>query len=671
MLAFRRRLVFNTTKHVCEKRFSLHLNTRGLASVATAVTPALLGTSTTTSTIDSAAPVTVATSARTHFAYESSSPGVSARVNKPEREYKFAVLPENEHDLLYKELLANCHSAARLKLAGYRLTTTPPEGVGQTARPKTWDVFEETPRSVPGESGKKRKAIVLDCERVELGPDGRPEVAYISAVDFFTGEILLNGHVQFPDRDAEGNPLWSKPRWRRDVVAAAAAAGQALQDWQSARRALWEYAGADTVLIGHALHNDLSLLRIIHRTIVDSSILTADAVFNSAPAMQLLRIFRLKIIARDLLGQTIQSTGRKKGKRRGHDCLEDTYATRDVVISCLRYPKLLAVWASKARASISPIIKRPISDLNDELPISNSRVSRVKRGLRALVQVEMPVERAERSRLHDHIKRMDTTVRRTARRAVQAAVRAAMRTKSTSGNQIKETRVKELRWKILRLAHEGQKALSKAAWRLEASTRRGIPKREAGEPRTEVENRLEKYLSRATKPEESPDMQRVRSEVMEEIRRCLHGHDHKQEENKRGEKEAITETLDLEKTRVQSKVDKEFFGILSSVQGEEKKSMEQKAAKQPGSEDRAHAMLDRQFFRIFPSALVLEKENNEEEAMTEMLGLDSEEKGVPTSVEKQLHRIVHEETKHGEDTGFGYEASADVDGGTVLQGSST
>ncbi|OJJ60009.1 hypothetical protein ASPSYDRAFT_44416 [Aspergillus sydowii CBS 593.65] len=172
---------------------------------------------------------------------------------------------------------------------------------------------------------------------------GQDEVAFFSAVDFFTGEVLIHKYVQ---------PTKRVVHWRTKVsgitpmaMNAAARAGQALPGWKSAQQALWKYADADTVLIGHCLNNDLKVLRIIHPRIVDSAILSSEAVFNLAPDVSLRRIWALKLVTKEFLSRAIQTGG-----KRGHDCLEDAYSARDVVIWCLRNPDKLMVWAQNARA---------------------------------------------------------------------------------------------------------------------------------------------------------------------------------------------------------------------------------------------------------------------------------------------------------------------------------
>ncbi|KAL3478117.1 ribonuclease H-like domain-containing protein [Aspergillus californicus] len=315
-----------------------------------------------------------------------------AFVNERTSGRKFLVIPEDDHDLLEYQLLGRCHSSLRLQLQGYRLTTAPPEkkrkkmppsekkaDVQDTApvgksfmddtpmskdimireklpaedapkensikeRPRPPGVFfAETPEALfPRQFSKKRKAIVLDCEMVGVGEWCLDELAFLSAVDFFTGEVLIHGYVQ---------PTQKVTQWRsrysgvtRQAMAAAVDAGRALPGWESARQALWHYSDANTVLIGHGLQSDLKVLRLVHPKIVDTSILTSERVFNPDPEVSLRRLWALKALAKEFLDRNIQ-VGKK-----GHDCLEDTFATRDVAIWCLKNPALLSAWAENAKA---------------------------------------------------------------------------------------------------------------------------------------------------------------------------------------------------------------------------------------------------------------------------------------------------------------------------------
>jgi len=50
--------------------------------------------------------------------------------------------------------------------------------------------------------------------------------------------------------------------------------GKALDGWERARQEVWKFVDADTIIIGHAVKNDLDVLGMIHHQVVDSAILT-------------------------------------------------------------------------------------------------------------------------------------------------------------------------------------------------------------------------------------------------------------------------------------------------------------------------------------------------------------------------------------------------------------
>lgn len=168
------------------------------------------------------------------------------------------------------------------------------------------------------------------------------ELAFLSAIDFLTGEVLMHSHVE---------PASKVINWKSEIsgitpagMNAAIAKGEALRGFLGARQALCEHTDDETVFIGHSLHHDLKALRMVHNRVVDSAILTSEAVFPSLRStQQLTKVWGLKVLARNLLNWQIQAGNT------GHNPLEDVLATREIVISCLRNPKSLKVWAKRAR----------------------------------------------------------------------------------------------------------------------------------------------------------------------------------------------------------------------------------------------------------------------------------------------------------------------------------
>ncbi|KAB8256461.1 ribonuclease H-like domain-containing protein [Aspergillus pseudonomiae] len=256
----------------------------------------------------------------------------------------FMTLTPAEQELVYANLLTKCHSPARLQRQGY---TMPSVAQGDQSSPKKATVarkyFLETP--VLNLYGTRR-AIVIDCEMVQVRRWQR-EVAFLSAVDFLTGEVLINNYVR---------PTGKVTDWTTRIsgitpaaMAEAVARGQALNGWQSARQELYKYIDAQTILIGHSLNSDLDVLGIYHSRVVDSVILASEAVFGYSAAFK--RLYSLKTLSEAFLKLHIQSD------HHPHVCLEDTLATRDVVLSCLRNPEGLTVWAGNAKAKYDAEVK--------------------------------------------------------------------------------------------------------------------------------------------------------------------------------------------------------------------------------------------------------------------------------------------------------------------------
>lgn len=294
---------------------------------------------------------------------------------------QYTQLAPEEHDYVLQELVSRCHPASRLRRQDYKIfTLTGPvvrdkrlpghdtsgnESVrtgnftkvlksgGQTDRkdgppkePKKahalpLELFKYTPQRQPAGGPGKRKAVALDCEMV--GTNTRhSELAYLSAVDFLTGEVLIDSFVY---------PTGTVVSWRtkksginRANMNKAWTSGKALNGWHAARDKLWEFIDDHTVLVGHALQNDLQVLGIVHSAIVDSSLVTAGAVFNTLESdKRFPRVWALRKLATALLNRDIQNSNK------GHSALEDAYAARDLVLCAIRTPSVLAEWALVAR----------------------------------------------------------------------------------------------------------------------------------------------------------------------------------------------------------------------------------------------------------------------------------------------------------------------------------
>ncbi|KAI2703466.1 hypothetical protein CBS147333_8800 [Penicillium roqueforti] len=246
-----------------------------------------------------------------------------------------------EQNLIFRYLSARCHSDTRLVTRGFTFRDSLADVSRRPSKkpsPKTGH-FRQVPR--PSDNLPRRRAIVLDCEMVQVEA-GRRELAFLSAIDFLTGEVLIDNYVQPKSRVVNWDSRFSGVT--PSAMNKAVRKGTALFGWEEARSKLWEFMDSETILIGHSLNNDLDVLGIIHWNIVDSSIITSEAVFYTVHAGEPLnRTWSLKTLTNELVNYDIQV-----GKQ-GHSALEDAHATRDIVIWCLRYPEHLKVWADNAR----------------------------------------------------------------------------------------------------------------------------------------------------------------------------------------------------------------------------------------------------------------------------------------------------------------------------------
>ncbi|GAB1318175.1 Exonuclease domain-containing protein [Madurella fahalii] len=210
--------------------------------------------------------------------------------------------------------------------------------------------FHQTP--APGRGAQKKKlAVALDCE-MGTASDGETELIRLTAIDYFTGEILINSLV-YPNISMQHyNTRYSGVT--RAEMEKARRQMRCLFGKHAARRALWRFVGPETIVVGHAAQNDLASLRWIHHSVVDSFLVEdkerkreeleaeerkrAEAEAEkkgeqeSTPEedrkkgeLEKLSL-SLKALALRKLGRQIQT---KAGK--GHDSLEDAVTSRDLI----------------------------------------------------------------------------------------------------------------------------------------------------------------------------------------------------------------------------------------------------------------------------------------------------------------------------------------------------
>jgi DNA polymerase III epsilon subunit-like protein len=194
--------------------------------------------------------------------------------------------------------------------------------------------FEHPPADGSSSLTIKRRAIALDCEMAGGGMgDGLvDQLIQLTAIDYFTGEVLISALVK---------PTLDIRQWRTNIhgvnhgmILQADRDGTALRDVFHAREVLFSYMDETAILVGHALHHDLNVLKIAHDRCVDSEIMAKAAINRPGQGTGT----GLKKLCGSLMGLGVQ-------RMANHSCLEDSFAAREAVIFMTSRPEELAVWA--------------------------------------------------------------------------------------------------------------------------------------------------------------------------------------------------------------------------------------------------------------------------------------------------------------------------------------
>ncbi|KAH8423763.1 putative RNA exonuclease [Aspergillus melleus] len=233
----------------------------------------------------------------------------------------------NKRDVLITALDQNRHSWSTL--AGEQYPT------------QTLGAYQASPARQNHGGPPKRLAVALDCE-MALTEEG-PECVQLCAVDLVTGERIIDiGVIPIP-RVWNWQTKYSGMSW--PIMKQLRAQGKTVRGWRAARERLFKFIDEDTILVGQSLDNDLRCLKIVHRNVVDTAIVTKIAVEEQLGG-GCGRKWALKRLAEDFLGIYIQQ-GQK-----GHSCMEDTLATREVLLKCLLEPEELENWAKTTAAEV-------------------------------------------------------------------------------------------------------------------------------------------------------------------------------------------------------------------------------------------------------------------------------------------------------------------------------
>lgn len=285
---------------------------------------------------------------RQHVRYRNQ--GRTAKNNAPPVPPSKSCFPDEKYKLdkligqsnIYCRLMAERHSTPLLKTLGFPIPTEVErlkreKVFGKTFSKQEYKLLKNTtcpPR--PKVRKSTTKAIAIDCE-MAYGRDGTEQPVSICIVDVIQGKVLLNSLVKPRQRIFKWNS-----RIHGIDLSTFTAESNYLNGWAEARSRLLELIDKDTVIVGHALRNDLRSLRVAHDNIVDTAVLTSQAVFGTE---SLKRFWSLKTLCTEFLDMRIQAKSK-------HSALEDAMATREVALWCIYNPDKMHEWASKQKEFI-------------------------------------------------------------------------------------------------------------------------------------------------------------------------------------------------------------------------------------------------------------------------------------------------------------------------------
>ncbi|KAJ4481644.1 Rexo1 protein [Lentinula edodes] len=192
--------------------------------------------------------------------------------------------------------------------------------------------FSELATSVSTSSSELLDVVALDCEMIYT--TGGMRVARVSVVDgsakpVFDELVRMDDGVGILDFNTRFSGITPEMHAERAIL-----------PLSSIRKSLDSLIGKDTILIGHALENDLKTLRLIHHRCVDTVFLYPHP--RGAPYRRALRD-----LAREHLNSTIQEGGGSSG----HSSLEDAIATLDLVRLYLINDRKLSKGASSSSST--------------------------------------------------------------------------------------------------------------------------------------------------------------------------------------------------------------------------------------------------------------------------------------------------------------------------------
>ncbi|RCN52491.1 exonuclease [Ancylostoma caninum] len=186
--------------------------------------------------------------------------------------------------------------------------------VTDTMRESVLSEFHATPEPAGPSDPRTDAFYALDCEFVYT--TWGKEAARVTMVDEYGNEVV--DCVFQPEHEL----VDPNTRYSGLTTADIENSETTLSD---VREILFEMINSETILIGHALENDLKALRIVHDNVIDTSVLFSR---SSAEGRRFKR--SLKSLAREKLDMEIQS------EAGGHDSGEDAWAAMRLVLRAVK-----------------------------------------------------------------------------------------------------------------------------------------------------------------------------------------------------------------------------------------------------------------------------------------------------------------------------------------------
>ncbi|KAL3455506.1 hypothetical protein BJX64DRAFT_294968 [Aspergillus heterothallicus] len=246
---------------------------------------------------------------------------------------------DRQRDLMRAKCVAGVHGRRVLERNGYRPGVgTPLPGAAAAA-------------SGGDGAGALPRVVAMDCEMVAvvdpLDPNRDQYPVRICVVDVLSGEILLDHVIIPPEHMAVDD--W-RTKWSgmtQAVMELYHNAGRSLQGIAGALSALSAILDQSTVFIGHALHNDFRALELAHGQVIDTALVTLNAVNkeyrDAKTTMRCKRTWKLSYLMEEFLNRKIQDGH--------HGCLEDTFSVREWVLWYVLEASAVGIVQTWARAA--------------------------------------------------------------------------------------------------------------------------------------------------------------------------------------------------------------------------------------------------------------------------------------------------------------------------------